>query len=234
MIRGKKVLAVIPARGGSKGVPKKNIRLINGHPLIVWTVRQALASNHTTKVIVSTDDEQIAQVARSYGAAVPFLRPTELAQDDSPTIDAVLHVLNNLSESYDICCLLEPTSPLRKPCDIDESILLLESKWDTTDAVVTVGEVHLESPFVCKKISDEGYLDPVLPAKKYHQRQQLPKTYFPYGVLYGAKVDTLILEHTFYPKRTRPYFLERWQNFEIDDELDLLIVETIMKRYFVL
>ena len=127
-----------------------------------------------------------------------------------------------------------PTSPLRKPFDIDESIILLESKWDTTDAVVTVGEVHLESPFVCKKISDEGYLESVLPATKYHQRQQLPKTYFPYGVLYGAKVDSLISEHTFYPKRTRSYFLERWQNFEIDDELDLLIVETIMKRYFVL
>jgi len=233
MIQGKRVLAVIPARGGSKGVPRKNIRLINGHPLIAWTVRQALASNHTTEVIVSTDDEQIAQVALSYGAAVPFLRPTELAQDDSPTVDAVLHVLSNLPESYDICCLLEPTSPLRKPRDIDESVTLLESKWDTTDAVVTVGEVHLESPFICKKISDEGYLEPVVPATKYYQRQQLPKTYFPYGVFYGAKVDTLISEHTFYPKRTRSYFLERWQNFEIDDELDLLIVETIMKGYLV-
>jgi CMP-N-acetylneuraminic acid synthetase len=111
---------------------------------------------------------------------------------------------------------------------------LLESRWDTTDAVVTVGEVHLESPFICKKISDAGYLEPVLTATKYYQRQQLPKTYFPYGVFYGAKVDTLISEHTFYPKKTRSYFLERWQNFEIDDELDLLIVETIMRRYLVL
>jgi CMP-N,N'-diacetyllegionaminic acid synthase len=234
VIDGKRVLAVIPARGGSKGLPRKNLRLINGKPLIAWTISQALASRNVEMVVVSTDDEEISEIARSCGAHVPCLRPAELARDDSPTIDAVLHMIDYLDESFDACCVLEPTSPLRRTYDIDKSIDILNSEWDTTDALVTIGEVHLESPFICKKISAEGYLQPIKEIGKFYQRQQLPKSYFPYGVFYGVKVQTLLLERSFYPLRTRFLLLERWQNFEIDDELDLLIVETIMKRYMLL
>jgi len=122
MYKGKKILALIPARGGSKGLPGKNIKPLLGKPLIAWTIEQAKASKYVDRVVVSTDDDEIAEVAIRYGAEVPFLRPKELARDDSPTIDAILHALDFFSdkgERFDLLALLEPTSPLRDSEDID-------------------------------------------------------------------------------------------------------------------
>lgn len=231
MIHGKRILGLIPARGGSKGLLRKNLREINGLPLIAWTIKQGLASSGLSKLIVSTDDPEIAEVSKHFGADVPFMRPSELALDDSPTIDVVRHVLENLNDSIDVVCLLEPTSPLRKTNDINDGLYSLGQHWDNTDAVVSLGTIHLENPFICKIISEQGYLQPILHLGTYCQRQQLPHVYFPYGVLYVVKVESFNTEHSFYPCRTRPYFIERWQNYEIDDELDLVLVETIMRRY---
>ena len=231
MFEGHNIIGIIPARGGSKGLHRKNLRSINGSPLVVWTIKQALASGSLSKVIVSTDDQEIAEVSMSCGASVPFLRPKHLAQDDSPTIDAVIHLLENIAESFDAVCLLEPTSPLRKPSDIDHAISILENNLSSCDAVVSVGEIHLENPHFCKEISSNGFLINSFSSGGYYQRQQVPRAYFPYGVFYGVKSEVIYLERTFYPKRTMPYLIDRWQNYEIDDELDLVLVETIMRRY---
>lgn len=121
MINGKKVLAIIPARGGSKGIPKKNIKPLNGKPLIAWTIEEAKKSVYIDKLIVSTDCEEILEVAKEFGAEVPFKRPAELAQDDTPSVELILHAIDYLS-GYDYITLLQPTSPLRVVKDIDQCI----------------------------------------------------------------------------------------------------------------
>ncbi len=229
----KTILALIPARGGSKGLPRKNIRPLLGKPLIAWTIEQAKASKYIDRVVVSTDDEEIAEIARKYGAEVPFMRPKELARDDSPTIDAILHALEFFSkrgENFDLLALLEPTSPLRKKGDIDRGIELLINSGNKATAVVSVGKVTLEHPAIMKVITEEGLLKNFWDVpENIYQRQQLPDVYFPYGVLYLSYVDALLKYHTFYQPKTLPLFIERWQNYEIDDYYDFLCIEAIMK-----
>ena len=232
MINGKKVLTIIPARGGSKGLPGKNIKELCGKPLIVWTIEQALNSKYIDNVVVSTDSEKIAKITKEAGANVPFLRPAELAADDSPTSDAILHVLKQLGlmgESYEYVALLEPTSPLRKSNDIDDAINLIIQNT-RADCLVSVGEVHMEHPMIVKKIDKKGFVVPYISnIAKIHQRQQADKAYFPYGVIYISKVSEFKKNRTFYTERTVPYSIERWQNYEIDDEIDFMIVQQIMR-----
>jgi CMP-N-acetylneuraminic acid synthetase len=231
-MKDKEILSIIPARGGSKGLPRKNIKPLLGKPLIAWTIEQALNSKYIDKVVVSTDDEEIAEISKEYGAEVPFLRPKELARDDSPTIDAIMHAINwfeERGEFFDILVLLEPTSPLRKRNDIDNALELLINNIETADAIVSVGEVHLENPYIMKKI-ENGYVKPFIEIDKdFYQRQQLPKVYFPYGVIYASKIETLKKYKTFYQERTIPYFIERWQNYEIDDIYDFICIESILR-----
>ena len=227
-----KILALIPARGGSKGLPRKNIKPLLGKPLIAWTIEQAKNSKYIDKVVVSTDDKEIAEISKEFGAEVPFLRPKELARDDSPTIDAIMHAINWFEEKgefFDILVLLEPTSPLRKRNDIDNALELLINSIETADSIVSVGEVHLENPYIMKKI-ENGYVKPFIEIDKdFYQRQQLPKVYFPYGVIYASKIETLKKYKTFYQERTIPYFIERWQNYEIDDIYDFICIESILR-----
>jgi len=224
-------LAIIPARGGSKGIPRKNIKLLYGKPLIAHTIEAALNSKLIDRVVVSTEDEEVAEVSKKYGAEV-IKRPEELARDDSPAIDAIMHVINWLEEKgehFDIVVLLEPTSPLRKENDIDNAIGLFIENLDKADSLVSLGEVHLDNPYIMKKI-EGGFVKPFIEAgKSFYQRQQLPKVYFPYGVIYLSKVNALKKYRTFYQERTIPYFVERWQNYEIDDIYDFICVEAILK-----
>ena len=227
------VLAIIPARAGSKGIPGKNIRTIAGEPLICWTIRQALRSQLLDRVIVSTDGDSIARIARDAGADVPFMRPPELAADHSPTSDVVIHALSfyeAMGITYSMVAILEPTSPLRKPSDIDRGIEALRNGRSAL-TLVSVGEVHTEHPLITKKISEELVVPYIQDARKIHQRQQADKAYFPYGVIYLARTEYFFEHRTFYSERTIPLFLERWQNYEIDDEVDFMIVETIMQRF---
>jgi CMP-N-acetylneuraminic acid synthetase len=191
-------------------------------------------SKHLNKVIVSTDDKEIAEVAKGCGAEVPFLRPKELAMDNSPTIDVILHALEWFDangEHIDIIALLEPTSPLRRKTDIDNAIELFVANIDEADSLVSVGRVHLEEPHILKQI-EGGYVKSYLDAKAAIDIQ-MPKAniaYFPYGVIYIAKVSALRKYKTFYMDRTIPYFIERWQNYEIDDMIDWICCEAI-KHY---
>ena len=232
MINGKSVLAIIPARGGSKGLPGKNVKELCGKPLIAWSIEQALKSKSIDNVVVSTDSVEIAKIAKESGANVPFLRPAELAADDSPTSDAILHVLEQLSmkgEFYDYIALLEPTSPLRKPNDIDDAIKLIIQNTDA-DCLVSVGEVHMEHPMIVKKTDEKGFVVPYIShIATIHQRQQADKAYFPYGVIYISKVSSFKENQTFYSDNTIPFVIERWQNYEIDDEIDFMIIEQIMR-----
>ena len=227
----RKILAFIPARGGSKGLPGKNIIDVNGKPLIAFSIRSGKVSKLVAKTIVSTDSPEIAAIAKQFGAEVPFLRPAKLATDTAPTIEAVLHALawlENKGEFYDAVALLEPTSPLRKKDDIDNAIQLLADNWAKTDAVVSLGEIALESPYIAKKV-EKGYIRPLLKiAGKSTRRQDLPRAYFPYGVIYLCKTVTLKKEKTFYPKRIMPYYIERWQNYEVDDIWNLVTVRAIL------
>jgi len=229
-----RVLAVIPARGGSKGLPRKNLLQLCGVPLIGWTVRQAAAARLLTRCIVSTDDEEIASTARLMGADVPFIRPFAFAKDDSPASDVVLHALETLAasgESYDAIAWLEPTSPLRNGHDIDSAVSLLASRRDA-DAVISVAEVHLEHPRIVKRI-ENGRLKPFTPTddSPVVRRQQLEPAFFPYGVIYLARVDAYRAHRTFYTEHALPYPIERWQAYEIDDADDLAVCETMMRRH---
>ncbi len=233
MYKDKTVLGIIPARGGSKGLPRKNVLELSGKPLIAWSIERALSSRYLDKVIVSTDDNEIAEIAEKYGAEVPFLRPKELAEDTTPTIDVVEHVIHyyeNKDNKFDYIALLEPTSPLRKESDIDNAIQQLVNHENDADGLVSVGEVHLEHPSIMKKIKDI-YIAPFESVEKsITRRQELDRVYFPYGVIYLVKTEKLLNNRTFYQERTIPYYIERWQNYEIDDIYDFKCIEAVMNH----
>lgn len=225
----KRVLALIPARGGSKGIPKKNIVKLAGKPLITHSINSAKQSKLISKIVIATDSQKIIKIAKKYRVEVVRL-PRKLTGDRSPVIGSVLYALRELEkkgERFDAVALLEPTSPLRKKGDIDNAIKVLLKNYKRTDAVVSLGEVHLENPYIMKRV-EKGYIKPLF-AEKNIQRQLLPKAYFPYGVIYLCKTSVLKKQKTFYPKRIMPYFIERWQNYEVDDKVDLACVETVMK-----
>jgi len=232
MYKGKKILAIIPARGGSKGLPGKNIKPLLGKPLIAWTIEQALQSKYIDCLYVSTDNEEIRNIALQSKADASFLRPPELSADNSPICDAVIYslsVFENRGNNFDYVALLEPTSPLRRLDDIDNAIKSLVNN-QKADSLVSVGEVHMEHPMIVKKILN-GYVCPYIENIKFvYQRQQVDKAFFPYGVIYICKVPVYRQKKTFYLDNTLPYYIERWQNYEVDDTIDFLIIENILKN----
>lgn len=233
MHKNQKILAIIPARGGSKGLPGKNIKSLVGKPLIGWTIEQAKASKYVDEIFVSTDSQEIADVATQFGVNVPELRPQNLAQDSSSSVAVVEYVLDfykkNRGQHFDIIILLEPTSPLRKIDDIDNAIELMINNPEA-DGVVSVGEVATEHPAIVKKINKVGRLEPyVTDLPKVSQRQELDKAYFPYGVIYAIKTEIFYKEKAFYTNNVIPFFIERWQNYEVDDICDFLCIENILK-----
>jgi CMP-N-acetylneuraminic acid synthetase len=231
MYKNRTILGIIPARGGSKGLPRKNILTLYGKPLIAWTIEQALLSKYLDKAIVSTDDKEIANIAKQYGAEVPYIRPSNLARDMTPTFDVILHAINFFKKKdvfFDYIALFEPTSPLRKIEDIDNAIKELIDNESRADSLVSVGEVHLEHPTIMKKIIKE-YVKPYEKVvKKITRRQELDRVFFPYGVIYLSKTEELLKYRTFYQERTIPYFIERWQNYEVDDLFDFICIEAVL------
>lgn len=233
MINSKKVIAIIPARGGSKGLPNKNIKELHGKPLIGWTIEQALATKEFDSVVVTTDSNEIADIAKAYGAEVPFLRPVELSTDTATTYSAVEHCLeyylSNFNKEFDIVALLEVTSPLRENDDLSSMLQKFDENYNCCDAVTSLGEVG-EHPAIVKKICSQGYLESVLKEEQdVTRRQDNSKAYFPYCVAYMIKRDVLSSVQSFYPENALPYFIKRYQCYEIDDIYDFLAVENIMK-----
>jgi YrbI family 3-deoxy-D-manno-octulosonate 8-phosphate phosphatase len=191
------VLAIIPARGGSKSVPRKNIRPLAGHPLLAYSIAAGLQATSISRVIVSTDDEEIAEVARSYGAEVPFMRPTALAQDDTTDFPVFRHALDWLAEnesySADIVVQLRPTSPLRPPGLVDEAVKLLRGhpEVDSARGVIPSGQ----NPYKMWRINAAGHMVPLLTdgfEEPYNMsRQQLPSTYWQTGHIDAIRHKTL-------------------------------------------
>jgi CMP-N-acetylneuraminic acid synthetase len=232
MLQNKSVIALIPARGGSKGLPGKNVRLLCGKPLIVWSIQRALESKFIDCVCVTTDNEEIAKISREAGADVPFLRPDNLATDKSPTLPAVEHALDHYAaegRDFDYLILLEPTSPLRHPGDIDAILTKLIDGADRFDSLISIGEIS-EHPSIVK-CKDGDVLAPFCPElSQTTRRQDNQPAYFPYGVGYAVKTKVLREEQTFYTKRGTFYEIRRYQNYEIDDLQDFLCVEAVMKH----
>lgn len=196
-----KILGLIPARGGSKGVPKKNIKLLNDKPLIAYTIQSALESNQFTDLVVSTDDHDIAQVAEKYGVKVPFIRPAELSTDNAKSIDVVLHALAYLENTgiiYDAVCLLQPTNPFRTVQLIKSCINLLKDK--DFDAVVSVERVPAEyNPHWQFHQDSSGCLKIITGEKEIiSRRQDLPTTYKRDGSIYLTKVQIIKEFNSFY------------------------------------
>ncbi|MBM4229836.1 MAG: acylneuraminate cytidylyltransferase family protein [Gammaproteobacteria bacterium] len=232
MIDGKKILALIPARDGSKGLPRKNILPICGKPLITWSVEKALKSKFVDIVLVTTDSLEIADIARAAGAHVPFIRPAELATDLSPTYDAIRHALGFLEKeegrTFDYVVLLEPTSPLRQDDDIDRMLEQLVGNSADFDSIISVGEVEAH-PSIVRRLSGPN-LEPFCPElQRTSRRQDNEPAFFPYGVAYIAKTTVLLAENTFYTKRCTYFKIKQYQNYEIDDIYGFLCVESIMK-----
>lgn len=224
-------LGVIPARGASKGIPRKNIRLVAGRPLIAYTIEVAQRSSRLTRTVISTEDEEIAQVARSFGAEVPFRRPPELAADEATSVAVACHALDYAereeSRRYDCLALLEPTSPLRKAEDIDGAIALLEESG--VDSVISL--CRLEAPHPAKlKIIEGGRTRPFLPElwREGLQRQELPPVYFLNGGIYAVKRDFLVKRQTFWGENTLPYLMPEERSVNIDSWLDLRIAECLI------
>lgn len=233
MYKGKSVIALIPARGGSKGLPGKNILPLCGRPLIGWTILRALESKLVDCVCVTTDSEEIAAVSRQAGADVPFLRPADLASDKAPTILAVDHALTfyekKKGQAFDYLILLEPTSPLRHPGDIDAMLARLIDSAADFDSIISIGEIGEHPSIVKRKAGDR--LVPYCPElTQTTRRQDNEPAYFPYGVGYAVRTDVLRRERTFYTERGTYYEIRRYQNYEIDDLQDFLCVEAVMKN----
>jgi len=234
MINGKLVLGLVPAKMESIGLPNKNIKLLKGKPLVAWSVLSGMASNYIDELIVSTDSSDIATIAKDYGAKVPFLRPSDLASPQTPSVDVAKHALNFFLETnnkkFDYLVLIEPTSPLRKMTDIDLMIKKLDSFSDIFDAIVSIGPTGIH-PSNVKKIDGQKIEKFCSDLSNTTRRQDAETAYFPFGVAYIVKVKSLFLENTFYPKRLTYFTISRNQCFEIDDFLDFKIVELLMDDF---
>ncbi|MGH9363793.1 MAG: cytidylyltransferase domain-containing protein [Thermoanaerobaculia bacterium] len=214
-----KVLGLIPARGGSKGIPRKNIKLLAGKPLLQYTAEAALGARRLSRVVLSTEDEEIARVGRQCGLEVPFLRPLSLAQDETPTLPVVEHALKwfeEKGERWDAVCVLQPTSPLRRPGDIDGAVDLLQRT--DADAVITVLPVPAEyNPHWVYFRREDGslYLSSEEPAP-IPRRQDLPPAFHRDGSVYVTRCRVVLEQHSLYGGRLVGYLLEPGRSINID------------------
>ncbi len=227
MFKNKKILAIIPARGGSKGVPGKNIKLAGGKPLIAWIIEAAKSSIYIDRLMLSSDDNQIISVAKNYGCEVPFVRPSDFAQDDSSASDAILHALNKIS-GYDYVMLLQPTSPLTITKDIDGCIeSCINSKAKATVSVTEPGK----SPYWMFNMGSDNTLIPVL-GKEYlnMRRQDLPLVYLPTGAIYMAEFDWFLKNRSFYSDSTKGYIIPMERSLDIDSEFDFKLFKILVEN----
>jgi len=232
-MRDMKILAIIPARGGSKGIPMKNIQKLNGKPLIEYSINVAKNSKYVNRVIVSTENEKIAKISKNLGAEVPYRRPKYLSKDGSATVDVIKHVLKTLSkkENYlpSIITILQPTLPLRNSHIIDKSIKqLIDSKSD-----IVLGVKKIKTHPFRSFWSHNKYLKPMRnDFLKFHQRQLLPDCYYPTGSIYTFWTKTLIKYGQIYGPKIKPLIITNDEmNIDIDSKFDMFVNEMILKHW---
>jgi CMP-N-acetylneuraminic acid synthetase len=216
-----KILALIPARGGSKGIHRKNIRLFDGKPLIAWSIEAAKKSPSVAAVVVSTEDEEIADVARDFGADIPFIRPKHLSEDATSGMDPVFHALGIL-KGFDFVLLLQPTSPLRTAQDIEDIVKFRERLG--VPAAVSVSECKLHPSCVYGITRDERF--ELLSGQPFNRpRQVLPPVYIPNGALYLAECAWLEKKRSFVSEETGAFVMPPERSIDIDTEFDWNIAE---------
>jgi CMP-N,N'-diacetyllegionaminic acid synthase len=225
------ILGLITARGGSKGIPGKNITLVNGKPLIAWTIETALKSTSLSRVIVSTDDEEIARISLDCSAEVPFLRPKELAQDDSPHIPVIVHAIewleSNSNERPDYVFLLEPTSPFRTVEDIENATRLVREK--KADSVVGVCKAP-SHPYFAKQITQDGRLENYgYRPEGYLYRQILPPVYVINGAVYLVRRDVIVEKNVLITENTYAYLMPAERSLNIDEPWDMYLADLIFR-----
>lgn len=231
MISGKRVLALISARGGSKGLPGKNIRCLAGKPLIVYSIEAALQAENIDRVVVSTDSQEIADVARQSGAEVPFMRPSELARDDTPSLPVSQHAVAWLREhegwSCDILAELPPVAPLRTIHDIEAALsMLTESGADSVISLCAVeGAYH---PYWMKRIDNDRVIPLMNLPREYTRRQDLPPVYRRNGALIAVWTHVLMEKNSYYGDEIRGYLMPEARSIDIDNELDFAVAEVLM------
>lgn len=226
------MIAIIPARAGSKGLPKKNTKPLNGLPLIGHTIVEASKSQHISDIIVSTDSREIADIAIKIGAQVPFLRPNELAQDNSKAIDVYIYTIDRLNNEFGYkihnFIVLQPTSPLRSFSDIDAAIDKFQQYQ--ADSIISVTEAS-HPPAWAKKIRKDETLEDYFPHKSSNRnRQEIEKAYMPNGAIFIFNASKLKAEYRYYFEKTYPFIMPAERSIDIDTELDFNIVEYLMEK----
>ena len=225
------IVALVTARGGSKSVPRKNVLPLGDKPLIAWTIEAAKKSSILDRVILSTDDEEIAAVGQAWGAEVPFMRPADLAQDNSNHISVVLHALDWLEAHQQLpeyLLLLQPTSPFRTAEDIQQGIALAQQHQ--AEAVVGVCEAE-NHPFWVKRLTENGTLTTFVESDlAYLRRQELPPAYVINGAFYLNRVTSLRETRTFTPPGTYPFIMSREHSLDIDTPWDFYLAKLILQN----
>lgn len=227
MIGGGKVLGVIPARGGSKGVPRKNLRPLAGKPLLQWTAEVALVSRFIDRLILSTDDDEIAQVGVSLGLDVPFRRPAAAATDTATGADVVRHAIRAVGEQFDYLVYLEPTTPFRSTADIDACLeRLVEARGDFCVSL----RPSTEQPEWMFYLNTNNCIDPVIGRFGTTRRQDLRVSYVLNGAVYAGRVDAFGREGTFITQRTLGYVMPLERSIDLDAPADFDAAEAILLR----
>lgn len=221
-----KILAVIPARGGSKGLPRKNIRTFAGKPLIAWSIEEALKVTAINTLICSTEDEDIAAIARDHGCPVPFMRPRELAGDQVSGIDVLVHALEfyrSRQTFFDVLINLQCTSPLRTAAHIEEAITFFQKK--KAENLISVCEAE-HNPHWMMTLTSKGTLIPLMDNVYISKRrQELPQVYRPNGAIYMARIDNFLSHRDFKSPAPVPYIMTSRNSVDIDDENDFLLAQ---------
>jgi CMP-N,N'-diacetyllegionaminic acid synthase len=226
MIHNQTVLGLIMARGGSKGLPRKNLRMLSGKPLLAWTIDAARQSCRIDRLVLSSEDGEIISAARELGCEAPFVRPHDLARDDTPAIAVVRHALMALQKKYDYLVLLQPTSPLRTSADIDGCLDMCARH--KAASVVSVAEVS-KSPYWMYELLGDNRLRPVMPtATRATRRQELPPCYVLNGAVFVARCDWISDHDDFVSTDTVGYVMPKHRSIDIDDELDLRVASVLL------
>ncbi len=231
MIDDGKLLAIITARGGSKRLPRKNVLDLHGKPMIAWSIQAGLQSKYVDRVVVTTDDEEIADVSRRYGASVPFMRPDDLSSDDAASLDVVRHTVKSLGESYKYIILLQPTSPLRESKHIDGAVEFLMQK--NADGVIGVSEVEHPVEWtnvLSDDLSMNGFLSGDVVGKR---SQDFPKRYRINGAIYLCDIEKMLYENTFLMEQgCYAYRMERESSIDVDEEVDFILAASFLCRKY--
>jgi N-acylneuraminate cytidylyltransferase len=226
MIAGGRVLGLIPARGGSKGVPRKNLRELGGKPLLQWTVEVARDSRYIDRLVLSTDDDEIARLGESLGLDVPFRRPASASSDEASARNVIEHALDYLGESFDYVVYLQPTSPFRAVSDIDGCLALLAGS--TADTCVSVAESPAKPEWLFF-IGADSHLRPALGSPPRLRRQELQVAYELNGAVYVARVAAYRRSGTFLTERTLPWIMPGDRSIDLDEPSDFERAEDMLR-----